>query len=298
MITTRTESLTLASVVISKIQDYAQLVKLRLTMLVLFSAVAGYLLGAENFNWSQLALLVLGGFLITGSSNVFNQIIEKDTDKLMSRTANRPLPAGRMSVNEALFIAGITGMSGVFILWFFLNPLSGLLGSLALLSYVALYTPLKKISPVAVFVGAFPGAIPPMLGWVAATGKFGVEPGVLFAIQFIWQFIHFWALAWKLDDDYKKAGFRLLPSSGGKNKVTAFQILAYAVFLIPAGCLPLMLNISGFYATIIAILAAGWVVIKAVKFYFSCDDKDALKVMLASYLYLPLVLISYVIDKI
>lgn len=293
-----TETITLQSILVSKAADYAQLVKMRLTLLVLFSAVAGYLLGAEVFSWADLFFLLIGGFLVTGSSNAFNQVIERDTDKLMSRTANRPLPSGRMPVSEAFFAAALMGISGVIILWFFLNPLSGLLGSLALLMYVAIYTPLKRISPIAVFVGAFPGAIPPMLGWIAATGKFGVEPGVLFAIQFIWQFIHFWALAWKLDDDYKKAGFRLLPSPGGKDKSTAFQILVYSFFLIPAGFLPLLFGISGYFAAAVSVVAAAWVALKAIKFYFSCADRDALKLMLSAYLYLPVILISYIFDKV
>lgn len=294
----RTETINLSSILLSKAADYAQLVKMRLTLLVLFSAVAGYFLGVESFSWPDLFLLITGGFLVTGSSNAFNQIIEKDTDKLMSRTADRPLPTGRMSIAEAFILAALMGISGVLILWFFLNPLSGLLGSLALLIYVAIYTPLKKISPIAVFVGAFPGAIPPMLGWVAATGKFGAEPGVLFGIQFIWQFIHFWALAWKLDDDYKKAGFRLLPSAGGKNKSTVFQILVYSFFLIPAGFLPLLFHISGYFSAMVAVVAAGWVVLKAIKFYLSCADKDALKLMIAAYLYLPVVLLAYLFDKV
>ncbi len=296
--TPKTESLSFPSIILAKVSDFGQLVKLRLTLLVLFSAVAGYILGANVFLWTDLFFLMVGGFLVTGSSNAFNQIIEKETDKLMDRTANRPLPSGRMMVSEAFVFAALMGITGVIILWFFLNPLSGLLGSLALLIYVAIYTPLKKISPIAVFVGAFPGAIPPLLGWVAATGKFGVEPGVLFAIQFIWQFIHFWALAWKLDGDYKKAGFRLLPSAGGKNKSTAFQILVYSCFLVPAGLLPLMFNISGYVSAVISILAGGLVIVKAVKFYFSCDDKDALKLMIAAYLYLPVILLAYVFDKV
>lgn len=281
-----------------KVADYSQLVKMRLTLLVLFTAVAGYILGAEIFNWTELFFLVTGGFLVTGSSNVFNQIIEKDTDKLMRRTENRPLSAERMLVSGAFFAAAFMGISGVILLWFFLNPLCGLLGALSLILYVAIYTPLKKVSPAAVFVGAFPGAIPPMLGWIAATGKFSAEPGVLFAIQFIWQFIHFWALAWKLDEDYQKAGFRLLPSSGGKDKSSAFQILAYSFFLVPVGILPLLFHISGYYSALLAVIAAIWVIIKTIKFYFSMNNEDASKLLLAAYLYLPLILIAYIFDKI
>lgn len=292
------ETIAAHSVISSKASDFTQLVKMRLTLLVLFSSVAGYLLGTDFFRWADLLSLFAGGFLVTGSSNVFNQIIEKDSDKLMSRTANRPLPTGRMQIPEALLVAVLMGLSGISILWFFLNPLCGLLSSLALVVYAALYTPLKKISPISVFVGAFPGAIPPMLGWVAATGGFSVEAGILFAIQFIWQFVHVWALAWKLDDDYRKAAFRLLPSGGRKNKSTAFQILVYSLFLIPAVMLPLMFNISGYFSAGIAVLAAIWVIINAIKFYFSFTDKGALKLLLSAYLFLPLILLAYIFDKV
>jgi protoheme IX farnesyltransferase len=216
------------SLIYSKIKDYAALVKMRLASLVVFSAAISFLLApSSTFIWSKFLSLILGGFLVTGSSNAFNQIIERDLDKLMNRTHDRPLPAGRMSVNEALWLASITGLVGLSILWLYINPLSAFLGLLALMLYTLVYTPLKRVTPFAVFVGAFPGAIPPMLGWVAATNNLDLVAWILFTIQFIWQFPHFWAIAWVLDDDYKKAGFKMLPSPGGRDKNSAFQTMVY-----------------------------------------------------------------------
>jgi len=208
-------TLSIPQLLLVKIADYAAFFKMRLTSLVVFSAIFGYLIAAESVDWMSLIFLVLGGVLITGASNGFNQIIEKDLDKLMSRTNKRPLVTGRMSVIEAYWVASTAAFLGITILWFMLNPLSGVLGALALFLYVAVYTPLKQITPWAVFAGAFPGAIPPMLGYVAYSNSFGLEAGLLFALQFMWQFPHFWAIAWKADKDYAKAGFRLLPSKGG-----------------------------------------------------------------------------------
>ncbi|MGZ4060624.1 MAG: heme o synthase, partial [Bacteroidia bacterium] len=212
----------------SKVRDYAQFIKLRLASLVVFSAAIGFVISsraaAGGFSWSKMLILVLGGFLVTGSSNGFNQIMEKNLDKLMNRTQNRPLPKDRMSFSESFVLAAIMGISGILILWIFMNPLSGILGFSALILYTIVYTPLKRITPFAVFVGAFPGAIPPLLGCVAATQGFGSitpQAWILFAGQFMWQFPHFWAIAWVLDDDYKKAGFRMLPSLGGRNKSSA-----------------------------------------------------------------------------
>jgi heme o synthase len=283
---------------ISKIADIAQLAKLRLSSIVVFSSVAGYFLATDSINWISLLALVIGGFLVTGASNAINQVLEKDSDKLMDRTKNRPLPAERMSINEALIVAGLMGVIGLSILWIFLNPLSGILGTLALFLYTAIYTPLKRISPFAVFVGAFPGAIPPMLGWVAATGKFGVEPGLLFAVQFIWQFPHFWAIAWKLHDDYSKAGFFLLPSKNGKSKSSAFQIVIYSIFLIPVSITPWFFGITGMYSMMICILAGIWFLMHAIKLYITCSERDATILMFASFVYLPVVQLSYVFDKI
>jgi protoheme IX farnesyltransferase len=184
-----------------KIGCYAQMFKLKLTSFVVISAIMGYFMGGSSFNLTDIVLLVIGGFLITCTSNALNQVIEKNLDKLMERTKNRPLPLNKLSVKETIWVSSIIGVIGIVMLWL-LNPLTGILGALAIFMYVALYTPLKRVSTASVFVGAFPGAFPPMLGWVAATGSFGVEAGILFAIQFIWQFPHFWAIAWKINDQY------------------------------------------------------------------------------------------------
>ena len=246
----------------------------------------------------DLSVLLIAGFLVTGASNGLNQVIERKLDAQMDRTSARPLARGEMSPLEGIVISSLAGSIGVFLLWAFLNPLSGILGAMALFFYVALYTPMKRLSPLAVFVGAFPGAIPPMLGWVACTGTFGVEPGILFAIQFMWQFPHFWAIAWVVDEDYKKAGFRLLPSKGGRDGSSAFQILLYSVFLIPVGMLPWTFGMSGVVSMVIAMLSGVCMSWFAVKLYRSHDTVSAKHLMFASFLYLPVVFLSYVIDKV
>ncbi len=279
----------------SKLKDYALLLKLRLAFLVVLSAIAGYLFmgGAFNLNF---VYLIIGGFLITGSSNGFNQIIERDLDKKMNRTSNRPIPAGRMSVNEAYIISIVSGIIGS-ILLFQLNYFSGVLGILALVMYVFLYTPLKRITPWAVFVGAFPGAIPPMLGVVAVTGTFDLTVGIIFFIQFIWQFPHFWAIAWVLDEDYAKGGFSLLPSKSRKSKRSAFHILLYTLFMLPVSLLPWVLDLTGETTLIIASLAGVWFFLKAYKLYMNLDDKSAKALMFASFIYLPIIQFLYVFDK-
>ena len=281
----------------SKITDYAQLTKMRLASLVVFSALTGYFF-AVSFSdavWLDILFLVVGGFMVTGSSNAFNQIIERDFDKLMKRTAERPIPDGRMESAEAFMLAGILGITGVVILWFGLNPLSGLLGTLALILYVAVYTPLKRKGPIAVFVGAFPGAIPPMLGYVAATNDFGLIPGVLFATQFIWQFPHFWAIAWKADDDYTKAGFRLMPSASGKSTTSAFYILIYTIFLIPISLFPIIFTtVSALVMTLVALAGLGFTWY-AIRLFNTKSDSAALKLMFASFVYLPIVQLLYLI---
>lgn len=281
----------------SKVADYAQLTKMRLASLVVFSALTGYFFAVDlaTANWWHILWLVVGGFLVTGASNAFNQIMERDLDKLMKRTADRPIPDGRMEVNEALVVAFSTGFVGIIILWLGLNPLSGILGSLALFLYVAAYTPLKRVGPIAVFVGAFPGAIPPMLGYVAATGEFGLIPGLLFATQFMWQFPHFWAIAWKADEDYSKAGFRLLPTSSGKSKTSAMYILLYSLFLIPISLFPILFTTPDIVRLVTVGLASAVFAWYAVKLYRQRDDKAALQLMLASFVYLPIVQLLYLI---
>lgn len=281
----------------SKIGDYAAFIKLRLASLVVFSAVLGYMLAVPAVDWSILTILCVGGFLVTGSSNGFNQIIERDLDKLMDRTKDRPIAAGRMSITEGFVVASLSGIVGVWML-FYLNTLTGVLGVLALFSYVAIYTPLKRITPWAVFVGAFPGAIPPMLGWVAATGTFGLEPGILFALQFMWQFPHFWAIAWKINDDYLKAGFRLLPSPNGRDSLSAFLILVYTLFMIATSFLPIMFGMAGSVAAVFIAIAGVIMLVPAVKLYRTNEMKSATKLMFASFVYIPIVLIALYFDKI
>ncbi len=283
----------------SKIHDYAQLTKMRLALLVVFSAAMAFLMGSGgDFNWGKFILLILGGFLVTGSANAFNQIMEKDLDKLMDRTSGRPLPDQRMKTMEAIIVATTFGITGLLILTIFMNLASGLLGLMALMSYTIVYTPLKRITPFAVFVGAFPGAIPPLLGWVAATNNFGIEAWVLFFIQFIWQFPHFWAIAWVLDDDYKKAGFELLPSKGGRDKSSAFQAFIYAFSLIPVGLAPYFFKMSGMISLIVISIAGVVFAYQAWKLSSDCSLKSARQLMFGSFVYLPVVQIILVLDKI
>lgn len=281
----------------AKLVDYALFIKLRLASLVVFSAILGYMLAVPAINWTTLIILSIGGLLVTGSSNGFNQIIEKDLDKLMDRTKNRPLAADRMSLTEAYFVAFASGIVGISML-FYLNILSGILGVLALFIYVAIYTPLKRITPWAVFVGAFPGAIPPMLGWVAATGSFGLEAGILFALQFMWQFPHFWAIAWKVNDDYLKAGFKLLPSPNGRDQLSAFLILVYTLFMIASSFLPIVFKMAGIGATIFIAIANILMLIPALNLYRKNSMKSATKLMFASFVYIPIVLFALYFDKI
>jgi len=277
----------------SKLADYAAFIKLRLASLVVFSAVIGFLVIAKgDINWVKVAWLTLAGFLVTGSANGFNQIIERAYDKIMDRTSMRPLPQGRMSVSESVILASTIGAIGLVILWIFLNPLSSLLSALSILLYVGAYTPLKRVSALAVLVGAFPGAFPPLLGAIAATSDFGHVPYeglVLFAIQFVWQFPHFWAIAWVMDDDYKKAGFRLLPS-GERNKASAFQILIYTLFLLLISMVPVYFGITkSIVATVVILVCGLFFFYQAIKLYRDCTIKSAREVMFGSFAYLPLI---------
>lgn len=282
---------------VGKIADYAAFFKLRLASLVVFSAFFGYLIAVDSIVWIDLFWLSLGGFLVTGSSNGFNQVIEKELDELMDRTKMRPLVTGRMNKMEAIIVASLSGLIGILILWLQLNPLSGILGILALFLYVAVYTPLKRVTPWAVFVGAFPGAIPPMLGWVAAMGHFGLEPGLLFAIQFMWQFPHFWAIAWKADADYAKAGFRLLPSKGGKDFTSAFLILVYSLFLLLVSILPVVFGFAGNIALLLFVVAGTIMIYPSIQLFKNKTDKAATNVMFASFIYVPIVLVAWFLDK-
>ncbi|HSH66558.1 MAG TPA: heme o synthase [Bacteroidia bacterium] len=286
--------------IMTKLRDYGQFIKLRLASLVVLSAAIGFVVGSQGVDWPKMLMLVLGGFLVTGSSNGFNQIIEKNLDKLMERTQNRPLPQERMSIQESFFIASLTGIVGVAILWIFMNPLSGILGLLALILYTVVYTPLKRVTPFAVFIGAFPGAIPPLLGCVAATSGFGeikLEAWIMFAGQFMWQFPHFWAIAWVLDEDYKRAGFQMLPSLGGRDKSSAFQILVYTLFLLPISLLPVLFGMSGIFSAVIISICGMFFIYQAYNLYKQCTVEAARKLMFGSFVYLPLVQLAVMIAK-
>jgi len=281
------------------LREVMVLFKLRLAALVVVSAVLGYLMGLAPgaFSMAELLLLVLGGTLLTGASNALNQVVEVGEDSRMMRTAERPLVKGTLSAAEALAAAFVAGSSGILILWLAFGPLTGILGFISLFMYAALYTPLKKHSPWAVFVGAFPGAFPPMLGYVAATGQFGLGPGLLFAMQFMWQFPHFWAIAWVLDEDYARGGFRLLPSRGGTDARSAFLILLYTLFVIPVGLLPWAFGFVGPWAAWVSV-AMGLVMLwPAWRLFRSHDRADAKRLMFASFLYLPVVQVAYVLDR-
>ncbi len=280
------------------IRDVAAFCKLRLSTLVVMSAAFCFVLASNSIDYTKLTILIAGGFLVTASSNGFNQIIERNLDKLMNRTKNRPLPSDKMTVNQAYFIAAVLGILGIILLWMFINPLSGILGTLALVLYTLVYTPMKQKSPLAVFVGAIPGAIPPMLGYAAVSGELSMEAAILFSVQFMWQFPHFWAIAWVLDDDYKKAGFYLLPSRGGRDKGSAFQILIYTLCLMPVSLMPIVFNISGGVAATIIIICGIVFIAQAIKLFSKCEVKSAQELMFGSFIYLPLVQIALMIDKV
>ena len=298
MIIKTREAVSISIMVIAKIKVYAAFTKMRLASLVVFSAVISYLYVAPTIDLLTLTLLSIGGFLVTGAANGMNQIIEKDFDKLMDRTANRPIPSGQMSVKEGLLVVIITGVLGIFMLGYFINPLSGLLGAMAVIMYAGIYTPMKRKTSWAVIVGAIPGAIPPLLGYVAYSGKFGLVPGVLFIIQFAWQLPHFWSIAWKLDTDYKKGGFTLLPFNGQKDATSAWVILITSLLMVPAGLLPYYIGETSIYSGIIITLLALWMVYYSVKLVQTKDDKMALKIMFASFAYLPLTQLALMFDKI
>ena len=282
--------------ILTKVKDYVVLVKLRLSALVVISAIATWLFAGGGMNF-QFALLVVGGFLITASSNALNQVIERDLDARMDRTKDRPLAAGRMSVTEAVIVAVLFGIVGLIML-FSINYQSGILGLLAMVIYVVIYTPLKQITPWAVFAGAFPGAVPPMLGVVAASNGLTFEAGLMFMVQFAWQFPHFWAIAWITDADYAKAGFSLLPSKGRKNRASAFQIVLYALLLIPISLLPWAYDLTGKATLIIGTIMGMWFFLTAYKLYLTLDDKAAKKLMFASFIYLPVIQFLYYFDKV
>ena len=281
-----------------KARAYFELLKFRLSFLVAFSCAFGFVLATPVVNWTTLIMLFLGGLLLSGSSVTINQIIEKDLDKLMTRTQNRPLPTNRVSVREAIIFAVICFLLSVSILLVFTNVFTTILSVVSMLLYCFAYTPLKRVGSIAVFVGAIPGALPPLLGWVAATGSISIEAWIIFGIQFIWQFPHFWAIAWVADDDYKKAGFKLLPWGGQKDMNTAIQIMVYTLFLLPLGLLPAKFGVTGIDSAIVATICGVLFLAQTFSLMKTGSRQSALRIMFGSFLYLPIVQIAYLLDKI
>jgi len=289
-----------------KIKGYLLFTKFRLSALVIVSAISGYLFAKFDPNVIKhsgtgslgldLFYLIVGGILVTAASNGSNQIIERKIDLLMQRTKSRPLPQGEMSVREGLIVIIVSLLLGTWML-FQLNAYSAILGLAAFVSYVFMYTPMKRISPWAVIIGAFPGAIPPMLGAIALTGEFGALPGALFFVQFVWQLPHFWAIAWVVHDDYQRGGFYLLPSSSGKSKLTAFRIALSALILIPFSLYPWVLDMVGVFSVVSAAVLGLLFFLSSYKLYLTLADKDAKRLMFASFIYLPLIQFVYVVDK-
>ncbi|WP_222983209.1 heme o synthase [Flagellimonas meishanensis] len=279
--------------------EFKEITKAKLAVSVVFSSIAGYFLGAYQVDLFSIALLAFGGYCMVGASNAYNQVIEKDLDALMKRTRNRPIPSGRMTVRTAMGIAIALTILGIVSLYI-LSPKTAMFGAISIFLYTSVYTPLKTKTPLSVFVGAFPGAIPFMLGWVAATDDFGIEPGTLFMIQFFWQFPHFWALGWMLHDDYKKGGFKMLPT-GKRDAGTAFQIILYTIWMIVISVVPAF-GITGrlhlsIPAAIIVLLSGLVMLFFALRLYQIRDNTSARRLMLASVTYISLIQIIYVIDK-
>jgi heme o synthase len=284
---------------IQKLKDIALLYKLRLGSLVIFSSVIGYLIVAGgNYDWLDILLLALGGGLVTSASNAINQIFEKDVDSLMNRTRNRPLPTERMTSSEASLYAGVAAVGGLLIITYHFNPIAGLLSAVALISYAFIYTPMKRFTSFSVFVGAIPGALPPMIGAVAFEGYISTWAILLFAVQFIWQFPHFWAIAWVSFDDYKKADIMLLPSKDGKCKNSALITFIYTLFLLPVSLIGYFIGFIGLAGTIVTFIMGAIFIYYAFRLLVDLNDAAARKLMFASFFYLLIVLIAFLADKI
>ncbi|MCF8450579.1 MAG: heme o synthase [Taibaiella sp.] len=290
--------------VLARLKDYNQLLKPNLSGMVVFSSVIGYLMAPNiSFGWTDFGMwqrvitLFAGGMMVTGGANTINQILERDSDRLMKRTRNRPLPDGRMGDTEAWIFAILTGVIGALLLGFYFNMQAGILSFLSLLLYAFAYTPMKKVHPIAVFIGAIPGALPPLIGWVAATGSVDAGGFVLFALQFFWQFPHFWAIAWVAFDDYNNAGIRLLPTRERETKFTAIQCILYSLVLIPLAMVPQMLGMTGVVGMWVCVACGLMYFGASIGFYLKNDYKSARRVMFASFIYLPAVLLALVIDK-
>jgi heme o synthase len=287
---------------VSKVKDYFQLIKFTLSFMVVFSTVVSFLIAPNEIFYVRnkvisVLLLFAAGMLITGSANAINQALEKNSDALMKRTASRPVASGRMSVNEAVIFAAIAGVLGVLMLWKYFNVESALTGLVSLLLYGFVYTPLKKVNSISVLVGAVPGALPCLIGWVAATGDFGTGGWILFGIQFLWQFPHFWAIAWLAHKDYTTAGFKLLPGDKGPTKFTALQTIIYSAMMIPMGMMPHFTGMSGVVSMWILIGCNLWMVYMSVLLFIRMDVKSARRVMFSSYFYLMIVLLALFADR-
>lgn len=281
----------------SNIKPYIALLKSRLSITVAFSGTFGYILAPIKHEPLGIILISLAGFLLTGAANIVNQLKEIPYDKLMKRTANRPLPTETLNSKQA-YIFGYILVAAALALLFYFSWKSAALGFLSYLLYGYVYTPLKRVGPISVFVGAFPGAFPPMIGWVAATGHFGWEPGILFAIQFFWQFPHFWAIAWVADEDYQRAGFKMLPNDGKKDIKTAFTIMIYTLFLVPLGFIPYLLHMAGITSAIITVIAGTLFLCQTFYLMMRPTDKAARWMMFGSFLYLIIIQIALILDKI
>ena len=282
------------------LKSFLDLTKARLAISVVFSSIVGYLLAVDSFDFYTLILLSIGGYCMVGASNSFNQIIERDIDALMDRTKNRPIPSNKISVNTAFYISVILTLIGIVVLYK-INPRTALFGAISIFIYTCLYTPLKPLTPLSVFVGAFPGAIPFMLGWVAASNSFGIEPGTLFMIQFFWQFPHFWALGWMLHEDYQKAGINMLPTRK-RDKSTALQIVLYSLWTIIISIFPVTgltgdLRLSIPSAIVVVILGVV-MLFYSINLYNKMDISAAKKLFTVSIIYLTLLQLTYLIDKI
>ena len=286
------------TIIYSKVKSFFKLTKFTLSALVVFSAIITFFTVAETYNWKQVLAICLGGFLVTAAANGFNQIIEKDLDKLMHRTKLRPIPTGNLTVSQAFIICAIFGVIGTIMLWVFTNPLSGIIGFVSIILYALVYTPLKRVTPFSVFIGAIPGALPTLIGAIAATDGFGhisFFAILLFCIQFFWQFPHFWAIAWVSHDDYLRAGFFMLPSKGGRDKSSRSQILVYTLSLFPIALSPFIFNFTGWMsATVVSCMGLVFI-IQAYTLFKSGTIADARKLMFGSFVYLPLVQIALMI---
>ena len=298
MILTTSKTIFAIEKIMSVFKVIFELTKFRLSLLVSFSAIFGFILATDNIIFFDLLVLGISGYFVTAASVINNQIIEKDLDSKMDRTKDRPLPTNRISKRNSLITSVFFMVIGLTIMTLYFNMVAGLLSLVSLFLYTFIYTPLKRIGPIAVFVGAIPGALPPLIGWIAFSGEITMEAIIIFSIQFIWQFPHFWAIAWIYHDDYKKVGFKLLPSKGEKNFNTALNIMTYTLFLIPLGLLPTIFGITGIISGAVAVLCAILFLAQTFKLFKDYSRSSALKIMFGSFIYLPIVQISFILDKI